>query len=224
MQHFVDHFEDTPVVVLACLIRYRPENYAEGSSVFPAVQNLMLAARRGHHEAVEVLVRGGANASAQLVALMPQLSEEPPLQAQAIDCCIDLLKANNPAAALQALRGLICCGAAAVEPLLNSLDERNYGARAWTVRALSAIQDPRGLEVLQRAVANDIGPSVRQAAAYGLGRLQGHDENVLRPCMESLELACSDSEWSVRYAAVAALEQGEAHYRHPRAREQRERD
>ncbi len=148
-----------------------------------------------------------ADASAQLVALMPQLGSEPELQGQAISCCIDLLKANNPAAALQALRGLIGCGAAAVEPLLNSLDERNYGARAWTVRALSAIQDPRGLEVLQRAVANDIGPSVRQAAAYGLGRLQGHDENVLRPCMESLELACSDSEWSVRYAAVAALEQ-----------------
>ena len=148
-----------------------------------------------------------ANASAQLVALMPQLSGEPELQGQAISCCIDLLKANNPAAALQALRGLIGCGAAAVEPLLNSLDERNYGARAYTVRALSAIQAPRGLEVLQRAVANDIGPSVRQAAAYGLGRLQGHDENVLRPCMESLELACSDSEWSVRYAAVAALEQ-----------------
>ena len=148
-----------------------------------------------------------ADASTQLVALMPQLGSEPELQGQAISCCIDLLKANNPAAALQALRGLIGCGAAAVEPLLNSLDECNYGARAWTVRALSAIQDPRGLEVLQRAVANDIGPSVRQAAAYGLGRLQGHDENVLRPCMESLELACSDSEWSVRYAAVAALEQ-----------------
>ena len=45
MQHFVDHFEDTPVVVLACLVRYRPENYAEGASVYPAVQNLMLAAR-----------------------------------------------------------------------------------------------------------------------------------------------------------------------------------
>ena len=40
MQHFVDHFEETPVVVLACLIRYRPEKHAEGSSVFPAVQNL----------------------------------------------------------------------------------------------------------------------------------------------------------------------------------------
>ena len=45
MQHFVDHFEETPVVILACLVRYRPENFAEGASVFPAVQNLMLAAR-----------------------------------------------------------------------------------------------------------------------------------------------------------------------------------
>ena len=148
-----------------------------------------------------------AGASAQLVALMPQLSSEPELQGQAISCCIDLLKANNPAAALQALRGLIGCGAAAVEPLLNSLDERNYGARAWTVRALSAIQDPRGLAVLQRAVAHDIGPSVRQAAAYGLGRLQGDERNLLEQCLISLKLACSDSEWSVRYAAVAALEQ-----------------
>ena len=148
-----------------------------------------------------------AGASAQLVAWMPQLSSEPALQGQAISCCIDLLKANNPAAALHALRGLIDCGAAAVEPLLNSLDERDYGSRAWTVRALSALQDPRGLSVLQRAVANDIGPSVRQAAAYGLGRLQGNDGSLLRQCLNSLELACSDSEWSVRYAGVAALEQ-----------------
>ena len=148
-----------------------------------------------------------AGASAQLVAWMPQLSSEPALQGQAISCCIDLLKANNPAAALHALRGLVDCGAAAVEPLLNSLDERDYGSRAWTVRALSALQDPRGLSVLQRAVANDIGPSVRQAAAYGLGRLQGNDESLLRQCLNSLELACSDSEWSVRYAGVAALEQ-----------------
>ena len=52
-----------------------------------------------------------------------------------------------------------------------TMDDSNLA----NVRALSAIQDPRGLAVLQRAVANDIGPSVRQAAAYGLGRLQSHD-------------------------------------------------
>lgn len=45
MQHYVDHFEDIPVVVLVCLDRYRPPTPTEGASVYPAVQNLLLAAR-----------------------------------------------------------------------------------------------------------------------------------------------------------------------------------
>jgi nitroreductase len=45
MQHFVDHFEETPVVFLACLIRHRAETGTEGASVYPAVQNLLLAGR-----------------------------------------------------------------------------------------------------------------------------------------------------------------------------------
>jgi nitroreductase len=45
MQHFVDHFERTPVVVLVCLDRYRAPNPYEGASVYPACQNLLLAAR-----------------------------------------------------------------------------------------------------------------------------------------------------------------------------------
>lgn len=45
MQHFVDHFERTPVVVLACLRRYRDPHPTEGASVYPACQNLLLAAR-----------------------------------------------------------------------------------------------------------------------------------------------------------------------------------
>ena len=45
MQQFVDRFEETPVVVLACLQRYRAPTPSEGGSVFPAVQNLLLAAR-----------------------------------------------------------------------------------------------------------------------------------------------------------------------------------
>lgn len=45
MQHYVDHFEDTPVVVLVCLQRYRDPNPFEGASVYPACQNLLLAAR-----------------------------------------------------------------------------------------------------------------------------------------------------------------------------------
>lgn len=45
MQHYVDHFESTPVVVLACLVRYRDPNPTEGASIYPACQNLLLAAR-----------------------------------------------------------------------------------------------------------------------------------------------------------------------------------
>ena len=45
MQHFVDHFEETPVVVLPCLVRYRDPTSTEGASIYPACQNLLLAAR-----------------------------------------------------------------------------------------------------------------------------------------------------------------------------------
>jgi nitroreductase len=45
MQHFVDHLEATPVVVLVCLDRYRAPTPYEGASVYPACQNLLLAAR-----------------------------------------------------------------------------------------------------------------------------------------------------------------------------------
>jgi len=45
MQHYVDNFEQVPVVVLVCLERYRPPSPDEGASVYPACQNLLLAAR-----------------------------------------------------------------------------------------------------------------------------------------------------------------------------------
>ncbi len=46
MQHYVDTFESVPVLVLACYVRYRRLTAAsDGASVFPACQNLLLAAR-----------------------------------------------------------------------------------------------------------------------------------------------------------------------------------
>lgn len=45
MQRYVDRFEETPVVVLVCLDRYRDPAPTEGASVYPACQNLLLAAR-----------------------------------------------------------------------------------------------------------------------------------------------------------------------------------
>ena len=45
MQHFVDHLEQVPAIVLVCLQRYREASPYEGASVYPAAQNLLLAAR-----------------------------------------------------------------------------------------------------------------------------------------------------------------------------------
>jgi nitroreductase len=45
MQEFVDRFEQVPVLILPCLVRYRPPTSLEGASIYPACQNLLLAAR-----------------------------------------------------------------------------------------------------------------------------------------------------------------------------------
>jgi nitroreductase len=45
MQHYVDHFEDIPVVILACQLPLRPIDPYSVGSVWPACQNLLLAAR-----------------------------------------------------------------------------------------------------------------------------------------------------------------------------------
>ena len=45
MQAYVDGFESAPVLVLPALVRYREAHTYEGASVYPACQNLLLAAR-----------------------------------------------------------------------------------------------------------------------------------------------------------------------------------
>ena len=45
MQHYVEHFESAPVLILPCLVRYRDPTPTEGASIYPACQNLLLAAR-----------------------------------------------------------------------------------------------------------------------------------------------------------------------------------
>jgi nitroreductase len=65
MQHYVDHIDTVPVIVLVGLERYRPPSPTEGASVYPACQNLLLAARAlgyggvmtGWHAAVEAELR-----------------------------------------------------------------------------------------------------------------------------------------------------------------------
>lgn len=45
MRAYVDHFDQVPVLILPALVRYRAATSFEGASIYPACQNILLAAR-----------------------------------------------------------------------------------------------------------------------------------------------------------------------------------
>lgn len=128
---------------------------------------------------------------------------------EAIPTLIRVLGYNNPGAAVAAVEGLVRLGAQAVPPLLVMLDGYNYGARAWGIRALAQIGDPRALETLIAAATADFALSVRRAATYGLGSLRWQGlvdaEGAQRQIVTAFETTSQDAEWVVRYATAAGL-------------------
>jgi phycocyanobilin lyase beta subunit len=130
----------------------------------------------------------------------------------AIPTLIRVLGFNNPGAAVAAVEGLIKIGDRAVPYLLDSLDDYNYGARAWSIRAFAGIGDPVALDLLLKATITDFSQSVRRAAARGLGIVKWHkipSEKVLpaqQKTLKTLLMAVEDGEWVVRYAAIVALQ------------------
>lgn len=131
---------------------------------------------------------------------------------EAIPTLIEALGFNNPGAAVAGVEGLVALGEVAVVPLLEQLDGFNYGARAWALRALAKIGDPRGLALLLDTALHDFALSVRRAAASGLGNILWEkmdpedrataQENVYQALLQVLQ----DPEWVVRYAAVVGMQ------------------
>ena len=90
-------------------------------------------------DAIETLDR--ASSTPELVAATRALCnlDDP----EAAETLVKVLGFNNPAVASVATQGLIQLGRDVVPTLLVSMDARNYGARAWVVKALAALRDPR---------------------------------------------------------------------------------
>ncbi len=130
----------------------------------------------------------------------------------AIPTLIEVLRFNNPGAAVAAVEGLIDLQEVAVPHLLQQIDDYNYGARAWAIRALASIGDPAALDILLKAASTDFSLSVRRAAARGLGNIRwlllDSQKAFLAQSevLDTLLLVCQDGEWVVRYAAVVGLE------------------
>ncbi|ASC70691.1 Phycocyanobilin lyase subunit beta [Halomicronema hongdechloris C2206] len=131
---------------------------------------------------------------------------------EAIPTLIEVLGYNNPGAAVAAVDGLVRLDQAAVPALLAHLDGYNYGARAWAIRALALIGDPRALGVLVEAASQDFALSVRRAAAKGLGSLRWQElppEQIAPAQTQAFNIllqGCNDPEWVVRYAAIVGLQ------------------
>jgi phycocyanobilin lyase beta subunit len=192
---------------MTCFETSPPDSDGTGDSCpFPV---LIAAVERA--ESASQLLRS-TRALADALASRPQGAIDQPALVDALACLVRILGYNNPGAAVAAVDGLIATGPAAVPAVLEGLDEKNYGARAWAVRALAGIGDVRGLDLLEQALADDIGPSVRRAAAIGMGTLRfdtlepSRRRAVQERALMALREACHDAEWVVRYAVAAALE------------------
>ncbi|MBE9127036.1 MULTISPECIES: HEAT repeat domain-containing protein [unclassified Coleofasciculus] len=151
-----------------------------------------------------------ADSASSLVAAVRSLANAR-LEA-GISTLIAVLSYNNPGAAVAAVDGLVQLGDVAVLPLLHQLDGYNYGGRAWAIRALAKIADPRALETLLVAAETDFALSVRRAAAQGLGNLHWFQlpaeeiQSAQERSLNTLRLTSQDPEWVVRYASVAGLQ------------------
>jgi phycocyanobilin lyase beta subunit len=130
----------------------------------------------------------------------------------AIPTLTTVLRYNNPGAAIAAVDGLISLGEVTVPHLLENIDGYNYGARAWATRVLAGIGDPRALEVLIDAATSDFSFSVRRGAVKGLGNLKWQNlpetetVSALEKVLQTLATVALDTEWVVRYAAIAGLQ------------------
>ena len=72
MDHYTAHLAEAPVILLACLTRHRAPNHFEGASVYPACQNLLLAARAIGLGGVLTQIQGLAEADLRAALEIPE--------------------------------------------------------------------------------------------------------------------------------------------------------
>jgi len=142
------------------------------------------------------------------VEALAELKEE-----GAINMLIRVLGYNNPGAAVAAVDGLIKIGTPAATAVLTQIDGYNYGARAWALRVLAGIGDPRGLDLVLETAKEDFSLSVRRAAARGLGAMQWEKLSAAeqrsgqaKALSVLIGVVKDDPEWVVRYAAIVGLQ------------------
>ncbi len=145
-----------------------------------------------------------ASDTEEMLAAVKKLKESQ--DPQALPSLIRAFGFNNPTVGEAALAAVLEFGSLAVGPLLENVDGYDYGARAYSVRALARLGDARALDFLLQAVRSDFAPSVRRAAVRGLGRMAPSlTGEQLQQVLAQLTQSLSDADWAIRYASICAL-------------------
>ena len=72
MQRYVDSIAAAPCLILPCMVRYREPTATEGASMYPAVQNLLLAARGMGYGGVITGFQGGVETELKPLLGIPE--------------------------------------------------------------------------------------------------------------------------------------------------------
>lgn len=119
---------------------------------------------------------------------------------------VDVLGFNNPIAAKMAVDALVESGPKSIPFLLQGVGAFNYAVNAYALRALGRIGDPSVREICEASARMSPIPNVRRAGLVALGSLRYSDHEEVSLSKATILELLNDPDWSVRYAAVVAIE------------------
>lgn len=125
---------------------------------------------------------------------------------------LQLLESTDPYQRLLGFLRLEALRELSTAPMITRyLDSRDTDMRAWSLRALSAIEGSAAIPLLLERLRTDTSPEVRRSAILGLELFQGDDPNILPAFLNALH----DGSTEVRITAVDVVSRVDD----PRARE-----
>ena len=163
------------------------------SSLSPTLARQIKHVQEGPDSPTELINAATTIASSRLPQTLPVL--------------VDMLGYNNPAAANIAVKALVEAGSSSIPHLLQGVAAFNYSVNAYALRALGQIGDCSVFDVCLKCAESGPIPNVRRAACKALTGLNLDSREDIKKVYECLmTLIENEAEWSVRYAALAAIE------------------
>lgn len=150
-------------------------------------------------------VQGGPDSPTELISAAEEIASS--RVPATLPVLVDMLGFNNPVAANIAVDALVAAGSKSIPYLLEGVAAFNYSVNAYALRALGRIGDASALDVCLKCAEKGPIPNVRRAACKALaGLVLDEDEDARKVHLCLVELVENEKDWSVRYAAIAALE------------------